>query len=344
MTTSVTPSASASSRRQDGQILINGLDSTWGPGLTDAYIADLQAGRLTASNVTVNYIPWADTLDALRSIASMWQLVTRNSERAMLITSVADINEAKRQAKTGLILGFQSPEPIRDELALLAIFHKLGIRVCGISYQRRGYWANGSGEPRDDGLSLVGRDAIAEMNRLRIVIDISHAADQSSADAIELSKQPVIASHSNARTVHNHFRNLPDDLLKMLARKGGVVGVGCLSSYLRKDGATAGTTFEDVLRHVDYIVKLIGVEHVGIGTDAAPQSRRLSDLQSMESRYSEFPFASEGPMDKRYTFQHITELRSGVIDALTSHGYSNHDTELILGGNFTRVFREVWGS
>lgn len=323
-------------------VVVNGLDSTWLSGLTDSYLADLQSAGVTASNITVNYVPWFETPDALRNFARIWELVDRNAERAMIVGAVDDIDFAKTQGKTGLVLGFQSPRPIGQDLGLLAVFHRLGLRVCGISYQRRGYWANGSGEDHDDGLSRIGRDAIAEMNRLGIVVDISHAADRSSAEAVEISKHPVIASHSNARAVRDHFRNLPDDLIRLLASKGGVIGVGALSSYLREDGAIAGSTFADMIRHIDHIVNLVGIDHVAVGTDAAPQSRRVSDLESMEARYSEFPFASEGPIEKRYTFRHVKEL-AGLTEALVEHGYSDDDIRKVLGGNFLRVFREVWG-
>ena len=186
-------------------VFINALDSTWFPGFSDTYVANLHASGITASNVTVNYVPWSDSAEAMRSFHAFWALARRLSNDVMIATTVDDILRAKAQGKMALILGFQSPKPIDDYLGLLEMFYQLGLRISGLSYQRRSYLANGCGEDRDDGLSKLGREVVREMNRLGIVIDLSHLGDTSAAEAIEVSAHPVIFSHSNARSVwHRH--------------------------------------------------------------------------------------------------------------------------------------------
>lgn len=322
-------------------IFINALDSTWGRDMTDEYIRNLHASGITASNVTVNSVPWSGTVEALQTIKMFWDLAKRNAAILSIVKTAEDIRRAKQEGKTSLILGFQAPKPIDDDLGLLEVFHSLGIRICGLSYQRRNYFANGCGEDDDNGLSKLGREAVRELNRLGLVIDLSHLGDRSAADVIELSAHPVIFSHSNARSMRDHFRNAPDHLIKACAAKGGVIGIGALSQFLREDGTTKGTSFEDTVNHIDYVVQLVGVEYVGIGLDAAPESRRMSDLQAMDDRYAEFGFSTTGPMEHRYAFRRIVDIID-LTRALVRRGYSDADVQKIIGANLLRVFSTVW--
>ncbi|MHA1401900.1 MAG: dipeptidase, partial [Candidatus Heimdallarchaeaceae archaeon] len=316
-------------------IIINALDSTWLPRINDDYVSNLHASGITASNVTVNYVPWSDGMEALRSLGQFSILFNRYKDHLLLAKSVDDILNAKSQGKASFVLGFQSPKPIDDDLSLLQVFYQLGIRICSLSYQRRSYFADGCGEDRDNGLSKLGKEAVREMNKLGIIIDLSHVGDTSSMETIEISKDPVILSHSNARAVYNHFRNATDEMIRALAAKEGVICIGALSHYLREGGTEKGTTFEDTVDHIDYVSKLVGVDYVGIGLDAAPETRQMKDLASMDSRYPEFGFSTEGPIENRYAFQKITEI-SDLTRVLVSRGYSNSDIKKILGENMLR--------
>jgi microsomal dipeptidase-like Zn-dependent dipeptidase len=280
--------------------------------------------------------------EAFKTLTDARKLAARNDSILTIAEKVADIEAAHAQNKTALILGFQAPKPIDDDPSLLEGFHRMGIRICGLSYQRRNYFANGSGEDKDNGLGMLGFELVRTMNDLGVVIDLSHVGDTSSLDAIEASEHPVIISHSNARALCNHFRNATDEMIRAMAKKGGVIGIGALSMYLREDGPKVGTTFKDAVRHMAYVAELVGIDHVGIGTDAAPESRKMGDLQAMDSRYPEFKFSTEGPIEKRYAFQKITDMPK-LTDQLVAHGFSDEDIAKILGGNMMRVFRKIWG-
>ncbi|HHW99120.1 MAG TPA: membrane dipeptidase [Firmicutes bacterium] len=239
-----------------------------------------------------------------------------NSDSMMLATTVQDILTAKEQGKIAAVLAIEGGEALEGDLGVLRMFHRLGVRSIGLTWNERNDIADGVGDARSKGgLSAFGAAVIEEMNRLGILVDVSHLSDPGFWDAVEISKHPIIASHSNARAVCNHRRNLTDEQIKALAKNGGVMGMNFAAGFVKADGQP---TLDDLLDHIDHIVQLVGPHHVGLGSDfdgigATPEG--LNDVTSM-------PLITEG---------------------LVKRGYSDEHIRLILGENYLRVFREVWG-
>lgn len=239
-----------------------------------------------------------------------------NKDQMLQATCVADIMAAKEQGKVAAVLAIEGGEALEGDLGVLRVFHRLGVRSIGLTWNERNDIADGVGDCRSQGgLSVFGAALIKEMNRLGILVDVSHLSDPGFWDVIELSQQPIIASHSNARAICNHRRNLNDDQIKALAQNGGVMGMNFSASFVKEGG---DATLDDLLDHIDHIVQLVGPKHVGLGSDfdgisATPQG--LTDVSTM-------PLITEG---------------------LVQRGYSEEHIRLILGGNYMRVFQQVWG-
>ena len=206
-------------------------------------------------------------------------------------------------------------------------------------------WANGCFERRDEGLSNFGLDAVREMNQLGILIDLSHVGDRTTLEAIEASEKPVAITHANARAYHNHPRNKQDEALKLLAEKGGVIGACSFCPFLPTG---FDSTVEDYINAIDDMVERIGIDHVAIGTDttqdqplsfwhyiSAQQGTKYpSTFTNTSWRYEELSFQPKG-MEKPDEFPNLAET-------LVTRGYSSQEITKILGGNWLRVFQDVW--
>ncbi|MBI4588201.1 MAG: membrane dipeptidase [Candidatus Rokubacteria bacterium] len=319
-------------------VFINACDSTFVPDFNERYFPKLLDSALTAVSLTVNYQGWVDQEQVLLNFSTLYATLEANSDKLLWVKSVADIEAAQRQGKVGVIPAFQDGRPMERDLGLVRIFHLLGLRITGLSYQRKNYFADGCGERTDAGLSKLGIELVQALNRTGIVIDLTHTGNASSLDAVEASEDPVIASHNCAKGLFDHFRNSSDDLLRALAKKGGVNCVSTFSPFLRKGGTKEGTSLEDTLNHIDYIMDLVGVDHVGVGLDSAPDSRVPDQANTMAGRYPEFEW---GDFKHRYAIKTISEIKY-LTHGLVARGYSDKDIEKILGGNLMRVFRQVW--
>ena len=219
----------------------------------------------------------------------------------------------------------------------------MGVRVIQITYNERNLIGNGCWERVDDGLSNFGVDAIREMDRLGILIDLSHVGDRTTLEAIELSGNPVACTHANARAFFASPRNKTDDALKLLADKGRVVGANAFPPFLRREWES---TLSDYVDAIDDLVERVGIDHVGIGTDfTQDQSRDFfrwllsrQGTQPQEERLAQFPDPVVHP-----TGMETPDKLSNVAGELLNRGYRHEDITKILGGNWLRLFRRVWG-
>lgn len=296
----------------------------------------LERGGLTAVLVDV---PWIDDgfREASVNLASWLERIDTNSSRAMLARSVADILAAKAAGKVGIILGAQTPTIIEDDLHLLRVFHGAGLRVLQMSYQRRNLLADGCGESQDGGVSDFGREAITEMNRLGIAIDLSHASDRTMTETITHSVSPVFFSHSNARSLVAHRRNVPDETLRQLSEKGGICCVSAYSDFLAPNGSDSGTTVDQFAAMVRHVANIVGIDHVGFGLDTG-ESRTPDEISFIGG-----VIGGGTDVSRRYALTSRSQLPTFTA-ALLAIGFSEDETEKILGGNLVRFFREVWRS
>jgi membrane dipeptidase len=204
-----------------------------------------------------------------------------------------------------------------------------------MSYQRRNLLADGCGESEDGGISDFGREAISEMNRLGIAIDLSHAGDRTMVETIEASEKPVFFSHSNARALVEHRRNVTDSTLQALAARGGVCCVSAYSDFLVAKGSSVGTSLDDLARTARYVVDLIGIDHVGFGLDAG-EMRTADEMEILTAA-----IGGGSDIGKRYAIRSRTDLPE-YADALGRAGFDATSIDKLLGGNMLRFFDEVW--
>jgi membrane dipeptidase len=279
-----------------------------------------------------------------RKIGDYFRFFAEYPDKTMLVTTVQDILRAKEEGKFGIILDLQNPNPMGENIELLSVFHKLGIRIIALCYSFRNALGDGCSEKGDAGLSNLGIEAVKEMNRLGIVIDLSHAGYKSTMEAIELSHDPVLFTHANAYSIYPVARNKRDDQIKALAKKGGVIGCDGLAPTVRN--VEGGPTIEDFLDHVDYIVKLVGVNHVGVGIDLPWHHTTTPELKEMLGKMysSAYPISKSQLELRGLTAKGLDSpaLFPNVTKGLVARGYSNQEIEKILGGNFLRVFKAVW--
>ena len=326
-------------------------------------IARMKQGGLSAEFFSLYVKPWyvehgGAARRTLDMIDSVYRAVERHPNDLMLATSAADIRRAKQQGKIAALMGIEGGHAIEDSLATLREFYRLGVRYMTLTWNNTNDWADaGRGEKKHHGLSDFGRDVVREMNRLGMLVDVSHVSDETMSDALDVSKAPIIASHSSARALSNVPRNIPDDLLKRIAKNGGVVQVNFYSVFVDAATVAPQSTERDkrlkaqqdalnekykndperlaeesdkleaanplpplpiskLIDHIDHIVKVAGIDHVGIGAD--------------------FDGANDMPEGAK-----DVSMLPNITYELLKRGYSEQDVRKILGENFLRVFAEA---
>lgn len=301
----------------------------------------ITSSGITAINVTVS----ADFEGSVRNIA-LWQgEADRYPEVLSIVRRHSDIAAAKQNKTLGLMLGFQNTDMIDRDISRLDMFHRLGIRIIQLTYNDRNFVGDGCLELANAGLSQFGREVVARMNTLGIAVDLSHCGTQTTADGIAVSTKPPLITHSGCREVYRHPRSKEDRELKAMADKGGVIGI----YFMPFIGAGPGApTTEMLMRQIDHAVKICGVDHVGIGSDLSTTPIDETPEYLREAKSFVDARAKRGisaPDESRPLF--IPELNhprriEGVVRGLRQRKYSTDVIEKIIGGNFHRVFKEIW--
>jgi membrane dipeptidase len=291
-----------------------------------------------ASACVVSVAAWESCRETLDRIGEVLRLV-RERDELCLATDTAGIRAAKRDGKLAAILHFQGTLPFEYDLDLAEIYWRLGVRVVQMAYNVRSPAADGCEEPGDAGLSRFGRQLVAELNRLGIVVDVSHTGHASSMDAVEASTAPSIASHSNAAAVHPSRRNLQDDLIKAIAASGGVIGINGYPAFVAD---TTRPTLDDYIDHMAYITELVGSSHVGIGLDYTTRNPPMAEYEQLiadghwsRESYPPPPWHYPGGLDDASGLPNLTQR-------LLQRGFGEKDVRGILGENWLRVFDAVW--
>jgi membrane dipeptidase len=318
-------------------VVVDGLNvSNWeSPAVFDS----LSKGGVTAINATIAV--WEGYAEAMDNVAAWIHRFGERRANLSQVTGVQDILDSKRDGKTGVILGWQNASPIENDLDRLDLFYRLGVRVIQLTYNERNLLGNGCWERNDDGLSHFGADAVREMNRLGILIDLSHVGDRTTLDAIELSDQPVACTHANARSFFGNQRNKTDDALRLIAEKGGVIGATSWPPFLRNGWES---TLEDFADAIEDMVERVGIDHVGIGSDYTQgQTKEWFDvLMSQQGtklldRRHEYPDVPGHPVGLE-----TPDKMPAIADALVSRGFAADEITKILGGNWLRLLTQVW--
>jgi len=276
--------------------------------------------------------------EALQFISAWSGFAGRNSDVFSLVGIAADLDHAKAKHKIAVIMGLQNAEQFR-EAKDVKDFYQLGLRCAQLTYNSQNYIGSGSTDRIDGGISDFGVEIIKAMNEVGMLIDVSHSGDRTTLDAIELSPRPIAFTHSNCRALNNHPRLKTDEAIQKLARKGGVMGITGVRNFVKD---REPTTVEDVVDHIDHVVKLVGIEHVGIGTDSdlmGYDHMQPDQYAKLKAAYK----ASYAFRDKIDTdgFNHPRKIYD-LTDALLRRGYSDSNIQAVLGGNFRRLLGESW--
>lgn len=251
------------------------------------------------------------------------------SDEVVAVLDLHGLTSAVATDRVGLIPWFQGAKMVEADFALFAAYRASGAGIMAPTHLWKMPYGDGAFERSDQGLTATGRLAIGAMNRERIVIDLSGMGPRSSLDAMEQSEHPVIFSHSNTRAVHDHPMNLGDEHLRTCAELGGVVGVSAFPAYVSASGSP---TADDVLRHLDHIVAVAGIDHAALGLDFTDLPRKRFPSDPVPDPPYRFPEGFSG-------FEDLPRLREGLAE----RGYGEDDRRKILGGNMVRVLRRVWG-
>lgn len=276
--------------------------------------------------------------EALQFISAWSGFAGRNSDVFSLVGAAADLDHAKSKHKIAVIMGLQNAEQFREAKDVKDFF-QLGLRCAQLTYNEQNYIGSGSTDRVDGGISDYGVEIIKAMNEVGMLIDVSHSGDRTTLDAIELSPRPIAFTHSNCRALNNHPRLKTDEAIQKLARKGGVMGITGVRNFVKD---REPTTVEDVVDHIDHVVKLVGIEHVGIGTDSdlmGYDHMQPDQYAKLKATYK----ASYAFRDKIDTdgFNHPKKIYD-LTDALLRRGYSDSNIQAVLGGNFRRLLGESW--
>jgi membrane dipeptidase len=276
-------------------------------------------------------------------IAAAEQLMEKRGDLFLKVRTHADLDRARKEQKLGVIYSFESAAMLEDKIERIELFRQLGVRVMQLTYNRRTPFGVGCLDGEDEGLTDLGRKAIAKMNEVGVALDLSHSNTKTTAEGIAASTKPPLITHAGCRAVYLHPRNKEDRELKALADKGGVVGIYMLP-YITE--SPKQPMLDDYLRHLEHALKVCGEDHVGVGSDVPFFEVDQSDLEEMK-KASEKRKADgiAAPGEDRPPY--IPDLNTPrkmerIADALLKKGHKSAAVEKILGNNFKRVFGEIW--
>jgi membrane dipeptidase len=311
-------------------------------------LADARDSGVTAINWTVNEVGNGPNkfMTAVTSIAGVEHELAAHPNALMKIVRGTDIQLAKNTKRLGIIYGCQDTTMLEGDFQKLKVFADLGVRIVQPTYNVRNLMGDGAIEKADGGLSKLGYDFIAEMNRLNLLIDLSHAGPRTIAQGIAASKAPVAITHTGCRALVDLPRNTNDSELKALAERGGVVGIYFMP-FLRESGQPHA---QDLIAHIEHAVNICGEEHVGLGTDGSISGIELTDayrawFRKEEEARIKAGYAAPGESDDVFTmvpeyndprrFEHLA-------NDLARRGWPDSRVDKLLGANFARLFTQVW--
>lgn len=300
-------------------------------------------GQVSCVHVTVTI--WDTARETISLIGRWRRFMEDNRDIVELATSGEDIQRIAASDRTAIVLGFQNTAPIEHDLELVRVFRDLGIRIIQLTYNLQNFVGAGCWEAVDSGISSrFGKKVIEEMNALGVLIDLSHSGDRTTREAIDLSSRPVAITHANPREFvgsagFGAHRLKPSDAIKALAERGGVIGVSP-NPHMLKNGPQS--TVDEFCEMVAWTVDLVGVDHVGLGSDYCPghppgtREKWRFGRWSRESIETPIPEPGEGWQEWLKTIADVQVIRR----ALVKHGFSEGEVDQIMGLNFFRLFAE----
>ena len=320
--------------------IIDGLQySRWSADM----FRDMNRTGLAAVHVTIAY--HEDFRETVENIIAWNRRLEAFPDLIVPGRTADDVRRAHAEGKTAIIYGFQNPSPIEDDIGLVEVCHQLGVRFMQLSYNNQSLLATGCYEDDDPGITRMGREVIAEMNRVGLVVDMSHSAERSTLEAIELSGRPIAITHANPAFWHPALRNKSDKVLRALAESGGMLGFSLYPHHL---AGSTGCTVQDFCEMVARTVDLMGLERVAFGSDLCldqPDSvvewmrngtwTRTLDFGEGSAKQAGFP-------DQPDWFRDSTGFTNSLA-GLRAVGFSEADVAKIAGGNWLDFFERSFG-
>ncbi len=290
-----------------------------------------QAGvSFVSLNVAYDIPSWEQTIPVLSAYR---RFVSSHPDRYLIAETVDDVRRAKSDGRLAVGFDLEGMCALNDDVGMVALLHDLGVRQALFAYNLNNK-AGGGCHDEDVGLTEFGRSVVEEMNRVGMIVDCSHSSYSTSMEAMELSADPVVFSHSNPRHVWDHERNISNDQIQACAATGGVVGICGLGVFLGPNDSST----ERMVEHICHMVDLVGAEHVGLGLDHIHEALDLADLLSARPDY--------WPPGQQYDTPHISGAHprqiKEICGQLLDRGFPDADVSGVLGGNFLRVASEVW--
>jgi membrane dipeptidase len=314
--------------------VVNCLGAPWPEDLSAPFIDQLRAQGIAVVGCTAN-LTWDDTLESIENFEIVKSIV-REHPQGYILRRAAQLDRSKYSDKVGVLLGLQNPKALSDSLGLLEAFFDLGLRCLSLAFSENSYYGCGHASEVDSGLTSLGRQVVKRMNRLGIVIDLSHSGDRTALEALELSEQPVIFSHSTSRTLFNRPRSAPDPLIVAAAKKGGVI---C-------QDVRANTSIAEYADWIDYCIQLVGVDHIGVAAQddfhrSYKDTKRIAPyLPSYAAELKQRDWSDDRVVRRGGIGAKLLD-RDNLAAELSRRNYADEAIGKILGGNMKRVLRSV---
>lgn len=313
-------------------LVIDGCQSS---NFIDSYFKTVKEAGVTAAITTV---AWTHNLyESIKRISAWYSKIDRNSDLAVFAWNVEHIFRAKKEGKVAYFFALQDTTPLEGDVNILDVLHRLGIGIIQLTYNEKNSVGDGCGERTNCGLSEFGIKVVGRMNKLDLIVDLSHTGDRTTEEAIELAEIPVF-SHSNARALCENVRNKTDEQIRSVAEKGGIIGVNAFPSFVKRRRTEKGElpTVNDLLDHIEYIIRLVGVNYVGLGLDFIENAtaeeyvllRSRPDIWGLPTLKGVYEYASN--------IQTVSEIFNITL-GLVARGYSDREIRKILGENWVRV-------
>jgi len=324
----------ASVLHRDATIIDGLIISRWGPEVFRA----MNQGGLTAANCTCSV--WEGFTETMKAVAQWKKWFQEHSDVLTQVYKTDDIRRAKREGKVGVVLGFQNTTAFDDHVPFVQVFKELGIGIAQLTYNTANSVGSGCYEGRDGGLTDFGREVVSEMNRVGMLVDLSHVGHKTSEDAILASRKPVAYSHCLPAALKDHPRNKSDAQLKLIADHDGFVGVTMFPPFLARGNES---TIDDYLDAVDHVINVAGEDQVGIGTDFT---------QGHDDEFFHYITHDKGRFRELTDFGSVVmpegirqiEDFPNITTAMERRGWAEPRIRKVMGDNWLRLLEEVWGN
>lgn len=340
----------------DRSIIIDGLGGVGDPyapekqtRIGDRAWTETRKSGVTAVNQTIMPVgnvadPWGEFR---KGLAEADAYMEANPDRLIKVLKVGDLKLAKDSGRVGVIYGTQDSAMVGEMLDRLAEMKAGGIRIVQLTYNLRNLSGDGALEPRNAGISKLGRDTIERIEQEKLLLDLSHGGARTIAEAIAAAKRPLTISHTGARALYDHPRNVSDESMRAVADKGGVVGIYFMPFLV----ASSHPVTEDLLRHIDHVANVVGEDHISVGTDngIVPQQTDPESLKKLKEwqedrikRGIAAPGEGVGVMPWLEELNRVDRFQV-VAAALAKRSWSDSRLEKLFGANLVRLYGEVWG-